>query len=218
MWKKMHCGGVALLGVLCFWLAMPLEEPAMAGPTDSYYQKGKQFYEKGDYLDAAENLFAFLQLAGDGLDSSTRNAVEQALRFSEGQIRVALDTKRQLDATGKVVEVVVETGGKADQGQGSTKRKAFRPPRPPSGAKPKLPEAPRIAKPAAQHAMVKPVVVAPKADRPDVLPPKKNQPCAALEKNFELLTEENEQLAKRASRMEMRYRRLEQKYKELTSN
>ncbi len=178
MRKRMHCGGVAFLGVLYVWLVMPLPTPVMAGPTDGYYQKGKQFYEKGDYLAAAENLFAFLQLAGGGLDSSTRNAVKQALRFSEDQIRVALDTKRQLDATGKVVEVVVETGGKADQGQRTTKRKTFRPPRPPGGAKPRLPKAPKIAKPTAKHAAVKPVVVAPKADKPDVLPPKttKNAP------------------------------------------
>ncbi len=217
MWKKMHCGGVAFLW-LCFWLAMPIQTPVMAGPTDSYYQKGKQSYEKGNYLDAAENLFAFLQLAGDGLDSSTRNAVQKALRFSEDQIRVALDTKRQLDATGKVVEVVVETGGKADQGQRTTKRKTFRPPRPPGGSKPRLPKAPKIAKPTAKHAAVKPVVVAPKADKPDVLPPQTTKKCAALEKKVELLIEENEQLAKRSSRMEMRYRRLEQKYKELTNN
>jgi hypothetical protein len=66
--------------------------------------------------------------------------------------------------------VVLETGGKADQGQSTTRCRAFRPPPSKSGLEPRLPKAPKVSKPAVQHAVVKPMMVAPKAKKPDVLP------------------------------------------------
>jgi hypothetical protein len=210
--------GAIMLVAVCFCMVFPLQTPVLAGAVDDYYQRGKRHYEEGRYLAAAENLFAFMEMAGDGVDEPTRQAVRQALDYCEGEIRVAIATKRELDATGKVVEVVVETSGKADTARPTKKNKGFRMPPPQAGPKPRLPRAPKVGQPAAMHVVAKPLVVAPQTKRDDVQPLKTDKHCAALEKKVGRLEAENERLTQQAERLSMRYHQLRQRYKELAND
>ncbi len=205
-------------GAVCFCVVFSLQVPVLAGSVDDYYQRGKRHYEEGRYLAAAQNLFAYIEVAGDGIDGPTRDAVRQALDYCEGEIRVAIATKRELDATGKVVEVVVETSGKADTARPTKKSKSFRMPPPQVGPKPRLPRAPKVGRPAALHGVAKPLVVAPPTNLDDVQPPKTDKRCAALEKRVGRLEAENERLNQQAERSTMRYRQLRQRYNELAND
>lgn len=83
---------------------------------DDLYQQGHQAYIAGNYLAASEHLFAYRQIAGGGISEDFLRQVNEALKYAEDQIQLAVDTKRELDKHGVVTEVIVEASGKADTG------------------------------------------------------------------------------------------------------
>ena len=208
------CRLISFLGIVAACLVTPVPEAVCGETPEALYAAGKRHYESGRYLAAAERLFALLQMAGDGLDRPTRQSVMQALAYSEDQVQLSVDTRRQLDATGQVVEVVVAIEDPDNQGVQITQRKPFRSPPPRIRFKPMLPQSPKIPK------LQEPLAAAGPAPegRQEAVATGDNKSCEALEKRIALLIEENERMVKRAARIEMEYTRLEQKYKALTRN
>jgi len=120
--------------------------PALfAAEPDQLYQKGLQAYNAENYLAASEHLFAYRQMAGTGLSADFLRQVNEALKYAEAQVHVAIETKRELDEHGVVTEVTVESSGKADApGSSHTKTEPFHPPSGNKGPKPGLPSKPAV--------------------------------------------------------------------------
>lgn len=109
-----------------------------ASSAEELYQRGKEAFNKPDYLVAVENLFAFREAAAANLDAETANAIEAALAYSEQQLRTALATRESLEKYGSVLTIVTE--GKVDDPQAPARTKKVSLPKAPTGAKPTLPD------------------------------------------------------------------------------
>ncbi|MBI5016433.1 MAG: hypothetical protein HZB55_13215 [Deltaproteobacteria bacterium] len=129
----------ALAGIAAWPAAARGQEPAAA----QLYRQGIEYYERSDYLPAAEHLFAYRRAAGPGLSPDFLRQVDAALVYAEQQVRLAVDTKRALDSKGKVTKVVVESEGKADRpgAPPASKTVPLTLPPPTGGSKPPLPPA-----------------------------------------------------------------------------
>lgn len=130
--------GAYLLGFFVLLASSSL----FAAEADQLYQQGLQAYNTEDYLSASEHLFAYRQIAGAELTGNFRLQLEEALNYSEAQIRVAIETKRELDKHGKITQIVVETSGKADTANAQKKTKNFHAPADVNRRKPNLPSKP----------------------------------------------------------------------------
>ncbi len=212
------CRLSSILVIMVIGLIISVPAAVYAETPEALYEAGKRHYESGRYLAAAERLFALLQIAGDDLDRPTRQSVMQALDYSEDQVQLSVDTRRKLDVTGQVVEVVVAIEDPEEQGVQITQRKPFRSPPPRIRFKPMLPRSPQIRKPKDPLTTASPAAGSAPAGRQEAVATADNKPCEELEKRVALLIEENERMVKRAARIEMEYTRLEQKYKALTAN
>ncbi len=183
------CRLISFLGIMATFL-MTSAPAAVCGETpEELYAAGKRHYESGRYLAAAERLFALLQIAGDGLDRPTRQSVMQALDYSEDQVQLSVETRRQLDATGQVVEVVVASEDPEDQSVQITQRKPFRSPPPRVRFKPMLPQSPQIRKPNDPFAAAGPAAGAAPAGQQRAVATSDNKSCESLEKRVALLIE-----------------------------
>lgn len=134
-----------ILSILAGCTCLLIAAAAVAEQPEAVYSKGKQAYERDDHLRAVQYLFAYLEMTGPGLEAQTRSAIREALSYSEEHIEVALRTKRQLDEKGRVVEVVVESSGKADDMGPRYKQEPFRPPRTRVMRKPAIPSVEKAA-------------------------------------------------------------------------
>ena len=213
------CRLISFLGIMATWL-MTSAPAAVCGETpEELYAAGKRHYESGRYLAAAERLFALLQMAGEALDRPTRQSVMQALDYSEDQIQLSVDTRRQLDAAGRVVEIVVATEDPEDPNGPVTRQKPFNSPPPRIRFKPMLSRSPKIPKPQDLLAAAGLPAVGPAPEgAQEAVATGDHKSCEDLEKRVALLVEENERMVKRAARIEMEYTRLKQKYDALTSD
>lgn len=135
-----------IAGCTCFFIAAA----AVAEQPKAVYTRGKQAYERDDHLLAVKYLFAYLEMTGPSLEAQTRSAIQEALSYSEEHIEVALQTKKQLDEKGRVVEVVVESSGKADDARPRYKKKSFHPPSTRVVRKPAIPS---VEKASAENAV-----------------------------------------------------------------
>ncbi len=130
--------GSGVLTVLGLVLGVALHPgPAAAQDAQMLFDQGKSALSRRDFVAALEYLFAYLQVDRALLEKHPdfRQAVKENLAWAEGQVRAALEAKRQLDRAGKVVSVEVETGGKFDA-PGQQPARVLRPFRSPQGPPP----------------------------------------------------------------------------------
>lgn len=78
------------------------------------YQSGKEAYDKGDCLTAADHRFALRNVAQDRIDSGRLNSLNGATARYGAQISLALRTKEELDQYGHSTERETKTSGKTD--------------------------------------------------------------------------------------------------------
>lgn len=176
---------------------------AAAQGGDLMYQQGHQCFMSGDYLCAVEQLYTYRVLAGMGgqLSPDLLASLNQAIAWSEEQIRIAVATKQELDRYGHVTEVTVVSEGKADER--SSRRPArtvpFSMPHARAGTRPWLPQ-----------------------DVPAVRamqPPQDSVPRAAYEdlsRRFSDLSVRFNDLQNRHNLLEQEYQRCQERLSELT--
>lgn len=178
-----------------------------AASTEELYQRGKEAFDKPDYLTAVENLFAFREAAAARLDAETSKAVEAALTYSERQLRTALATKAALDKYGSVITVV--TDGKMDDPSGRIRIKDVALAAAPSGGKPVLPD--KVAVPPAR------VMVASRV-RAEAVRPSGTLPDKPDTRSVEDLEAENQELRLKLDQQRRQLERLREALAQMEAN
>lgn len=133
--------GEKLSAIVVLWLVAILSPPLGAQSATEIYQKGLVAFQNENYLLALKNLYAYQQISLAVLSANPTFAskLQKAIDYSEDQLRIAVETKRQLDRYGEVREIRFVAKGKADHPNPPVQTVPYRPPRPRFPAKPGLP-------------------------------------------------------------------------------
>lgn len=127
----------SFLFLCCGCLLAFASAPLPPQPPDTLYQEGLRYYRSRDYLNAIKFLFAYKQVKQDALSPEFIHQIDDALKYAESQVKLAIQTKNELDRHGEVTKIVVR--GKAD---GTDMTVPFRQPRLKNQQQPVLPTNP----------------------------------------------------------------------------
>lgn len=168
-----------------------------AGRADQIYDQGISAYQSNDYVTTVKKLYAYLQLNHESIHDQSKREIRDLIDFAEGELRVAILTKAELDKHGYVTEVVVVSEGKFDGGTTKKSTERFNAPPYIRQNKPRLPNIKKISgrpKPENRHraSRVKPTRT--------VDPPRRVQPrIDGLEQKYQKLIRKNKKFTQKCS-------------------
>ncbi len=89
--------------------------PSYSQSLDRLYQEGRTAYNSGDYIKAYKNLYSYKIIMQDQISSIVEKPINDAIKDCESELYSALTTKRNLERSGKVKNVTIESEGTMDK-------------------------------------------------------------------------------------------------------